>query len=97
MASRWNATNLETEGVTLLASTQKRVHRIHKDHPMIAMFRANWQALGLLSNSTDTYPSPDGEYYHVAGDVFDGACATLRPLMLGYARLTIQNQTQMDP
>ena len=87
---RWNATNIETEGVTLVdtvSSISNRVYRLHKDHPMLAMFRANWQALGLYTSTTEMYPSSNGVYYHVTGEAFDMAFSMLRPLMLGYARL----------
>ena len=90
--ARWNESNLDTEGVTLVDPTAtKRVFRVHRDHPMLAMLRANWQALGV-SISTEQWHSSGGVYYHVSGNTFDYCLHTLRPLLVsygGYARLSV--------
>ena len=75
--SKWNATNLESEGV-LDVSNQPFVF-VNMSHPIVGLLRHNAEMIGC---NIDAQPVIDGEWYKLTRQVLSTCCATLRTKVL---------------
>ena len=77
MYSKYNATNLETEGV-MDAPNQPWVF-VNKDHPAIGLLLHNQEMLGC---QLDKQPLVEGEWYKLSRYVMSTCCQTIRSKVL---------------
>lgn len=71
--SKWNATNLEKEGV--MDVPNQNFLFVHMDHPVIGLLRFNQNMIGC---DIDAQPKLEGEYLKVAKQVMATCCQTIR-------------------
>jgi hypothetical protein len=74
---RWNATNLETEGIMRVQN--QTYSFVLKTHPLIALLRANADNLQL---DIDQMPLFDKQFYKVSNDLVATCCHTIRTKIL---------------
>jgi hypothetical protein len=74
---RWNATNLEKEGVMDVANCPYVF--VSQDHPIIALLRSNSSLIGC---NIDDQPKIDNEWFKVTRQVLAACCQTLRSKVL---------------
>jgi len=74
---RWNASNLETEGVMNVENNPFLF--VHETHPVIALLRHNSALVGC---QIDAQPKIDDEWFKVTRQVFAASCQTLRTKVL---------------
>ena len=74
---RWNANNLEKEGVMEVANCPYVF--VSQDHPIIALLRSNSSLIGC---NIDEQPKIDNEWFKVTRQVLAACCQTLRAKVL---------------
>lgn len=75
--SKWNASNLETEGV--IDVNNQPFLFVHKEHPAIGLLRHNAEKIG---GPIDKMPLLDGEWYKLTRQVMGTCVDTLRTKVL---------------
>lgn len=83
---RWNATNLEKEGVMDVANCPYVF--VSQDHPIIALLRSNASLIGC---NIDDQPKIDNEWFKVTRQVLAACCQTLRSKVL--SKITSNDMT----
>ena len=76
--SKWNKTNLESEGV-MDAQNQPYVF-VHMSHPAIGILKYNAPMIGC---DIEKQPKIDGQYYKITRQVMNTCCQALRTQVLG--------------
>lgn len=74
---KWNANNLETEGVLEVANCSYVF--VNQEHPIIALLRSNSSLIGC---NIDDQPKIDNEWFKVTRQVLAACCNTLRSKVL---------------
>jgi hypothetical protein len=76
--SKWNKTNLESEGV--MDTTNQPYVFVHMSHPAIGILKYNAPMIGC---DIEKQPKFDGQYYKITRQVMATCCQALRSQVLG--------------
>ena len=89
--SKWNKSNLQTEGV-MDAVNQPFVF-VHMSHPAIGLLKFNAPMIGC---DIEKQPKIDGQYYKITRQVMNTCCQTLQKQILGRMKTQDLNMFSMQ-